>query len=95
MVGSMITNMISNYVFYDTTNKLMAEVVFNPEYQKKSLVGKFTSNITSVFKNSRNLNDDIEITIYSYTLNENKIVKKDKIVKAQGNWLGYIKWENE
>ncbi len=76
----MITNFISNYVFYDTANNLMAEVVFNPEYQKKSLLGKFSSNISSVFKNSQNLNDDLEITIYTYNLKKNEVINKKKIV---------------
>ena len=62
----MVTNFIQNYTFYDTTNHLMAEVVFNPEYIKKSLFGKITTSISNVFVNSRHLKDDIEITIYSY-----------------------------
>ena len=75
----------------------MCEVIYNPEYNKKSKLQKITSGIKGIFGSKTNdrLSDDIELNIYQISFKDDKIVKGPLIKQGMGNWLSHISWDDE
>lgn len=71
MMGDLVNNFSGNYTMLDKTNNLICEVIYNPEYTKKSGIQKFTSGLKGMFgsKNKDRLSDDIELNIHSISFN--------------------------
>jgi hypothetical protein len=92
--GDMVSYYVEKYTFVDHTRMLLCEVTYNPEYTKKTNLGKFTSGLKGLFaKNKERMRDDMSIEICQYIKTDKACQKGPVIIKGSGNWMSHIKWE--
>ncbi len=75
--GELVMNFVDKYLLIDHNNQILCEVIYNPEYNKKSNVAKLTSSFKSLLSYNNNIrSDQIEINIYSFEYDHNSNIIK-------------------